>query len=459
MRRTLVSRKARKRRIAENAEMSGENFYNRQMAAKVDVAPVGTTYDQKAPLTRAASTTANGSTLANGNTYSPVNRRPQPEPIGYPRPAPTPPVNDYSSSQQNSYGSPYAIRSDPNLRNQFSNTSMRSARSDGPLYPPRGRGGFPPRGRGRPYGGPPGFAPGNGRGGMRPGPSRRGRGGPPVGYPPQNRGYPPLNDYSGYGPGPTLGGRGAPIENSGPRNVNPTMNTNLGRQAMEMHPSSETVPEARTVARDDPGLIENPKSPTSVYSADAPYVPPRSNWRQQEQPVGQLSTDQPRPPMSPLEPSAQPRDMTRTPPLGAPYPPSSYYEDVEPQFALPMTGVESADVPTTLVPGSFGEPPLRTFFDEFPGGPRSPADTESSHFTSISQRGINPQWRPPGSESAKASVQHRQDVLLSNNPDFALPTGRARANTGVGGRMPAPTPMPTIPGTPTGYRTDGIHFF
>ena len=32
MRRTLVSRKARKRRIAENAEMSGENFYNRQNA-------------------------------------------------------------------------------------------------------------------------------------------------------------------------------------------------------------------------------------------------------------------------------------------------------------------------------------------------------------------------------------------------------------------------------------------
>ncbi|KFY43155.1 hypothetical protein V494_02085, partial [Pseudogymnoascus sp. VKM F-4513 (FW-928)] len=32
MRRTLVSRKARKRRIAENAEMNGENFYNRQAA-------------------------------------------------------------------------------------------------------------------------------------------------------------------------------------------------------------------------------------------------------------------------------------------------------------------------------------------------------------------------------------------------------------------------------------------
>lgn len=35
MRRTLVSRKARKKRIAENAEMSGENFYNRQAAQEI----------------------------------------------------------------------------------------------------------------------------------------------------------------------------------------------------------------------------------------------------------------------------------------------------------------------------------------------------------------------------------------------------------------------------------------
>ncbi len=35
MRRTLVSRKARKKRIAENAEMNGENFYARQAAAPV----------------------------------------------------------------------------------------------------------------------------------------------------------------------------------------------------------------------------------------------------------------------------------------------------------------------------------------------------------------------------------------------------------------------------------------
>ncbi|MCJ1304162.1 regulator of ime2, partial [Hypocenomyce scalaris] len=39
MRRTLVSRKARKKRIAENPEMNGENFYSRQEPAKADSPP------------------------------------------------------------------------------------------------------------------------------------------------------------------------------------------------------------------------------------------------------------------------------------------------------------------------------------------------------------------------------------------------------------------------------------
>lgn len=46
MRRTLVSRKARKKRIAENAEMNGENFYARQAAVPVPMtpAPAATTF-------------------------------------------------------------------------------------------------------------------------------------------------------------------------------------------------------------------------------------------------------------------------------------------------------------------------------------------------------------------------------------------------------------------------------
>lgn len=39
MRRTLVSRKARKKRIAENVDMNGDNFYNRQSAVRAESPP------------------------------------------------------------------------------------------------------------------------------------------------------------------------------------------------------------------------------------------------------------------------------------------------------------------------------------------------------------------------------------------------------------------------------------
>lgn len=49
MRRTLVSRKARKRRIAENAEMNGENYYNRQAGIPPVVAPLPPTLNGGQP--------------------------------------------------------------------------------------------------------------------------------------------------------------------------------------------------------------------------------------------------------------------------------------------------------------------------------------------------------------------------------------------------------------------------
>ncbi|KAI1973487.1 regulator of ime2 [Ophidiomyces ophidiicola] len=455
MRRTLVSRKARKRRIAENAEMSGENYYNRQIVVKLDVPPVGSASDQKAPLPTELPRTGDTLESANNDAYrgnQSSNGFAPTEVLGYTRTPPTPPTNLYNNPPQSDpYRPSYPVRSDPNLRNQYSNASIRSNRSDGP-YPPRGRGGYPSRGRGPPYGGPRGFAGGN-RNGPRPGPPRRGRGGPPPGYPPQNRIYRP-NEYPGYEAEPRYGGYGRPYQN-GPRHPHQIQNTMTMGRDIELQPPSEPAYPAPIDTRNasgpkyGAGQSENPKSPTSVYSADAPYIPPRSNWNPQEYPIREAARNQ-QSPESPLGPTTQPRDMTRSPPTATTHPPSSYYGDTEPRFALPMTGVEPADVPSALVPGSSGEIPLRTAYDDFPPGARSPAASETSHFTSISQRGINPKWQPPQFESVRPNFPQGQDVLLSNNPDFALPTGRARANTGLGGRMPPP--MPTIPGTPTGHR-------
>ena len=80
------------------------------------------------------------------------------------------------------------------------------------------------------------------------------------------------------------------------------------------------------------------------------------------------------------------------------------------------------------------------------GRARSPANSDRSNFTSISQRGVNPRWngnRPPVPNSSQQRIQQqRQDVLL-NNPDFQLGSsgagGGASRQRGAGGQGMIPT--------------------
>ena len=83
-------------------------------------------------------------------------------------------------------------------------------------------------------------------------------------------------------------------------------------------------------------------------------------------------------------------------------------------------------------------------YEELQDGQMSPA----SDMTSISQRGVNPNWRPGmegagGQRSGQANLgvpgrreqrhqQQQRDMLLSSNPDFELPGG-----SGPHGRIPA----------------------
>lgn len=199
MRRTLVSRKARKKRIAENAEMSGENFYNRQNSMKLDVTSQRTSDEPKPPLVNGApgsdslptfvnynkeqdisvdrydlgqrtpSTQMNGGPVgyrgSNGEALGPVRSRSQDQYKGA--------RDDFESSLPSS-GATDAVP--PNLSRGPSDPALRQRglrdRMDGtPGGPragfgyggPRGRGGYPPRGS---YGPPRG-----GMGGPRGGPN------------------------------------------------------------------------------------------------------------------------------------------------------------------------------------------------------------------------------------------------------------------------------------------------
>jgi hypothetical protein len=97
----------------------------------------------------------------------------------------------------------------------------------------------------------------------------------------------------------------------------------------------------------------------------------------------------------------------------------TYYEDVDPRFTTDPAK-DMARPPQLQAP--FEDPRIN-------GGSRSPADSERSNFTSVSQRGVNPRWNPappmpgyqgPAPRRGVAQYQQRQDILLNSNPDFQL---------------------------------------
>ncbi|EDN09304.1 pH-response regulator protein palI/rim-9 [Histoplasma capsulatum] len=475
MRRTLVSRKARKKRIAENAEMSGENFYSRQNAIKLDPPPI-ITEQTEASLPNMTSPdslpafarfeshsrsidddklllndgTPSSTSPDGGNTIRLPGDRRSPGPYES-RPYNSP-VDEYGNPLPpgtTGFGPPQmrGTHSDPRLRNQYSNSSMGSQRGRGYGYgPPRGRGGYLMRGRGGPYYGPRGPPPHGygmrGRGGpMGPGMMGRGRG-PPPGYPPEV-----LDEYRAYGAAsPLPGGYGdtgsrsdygydgarGPLE-VGPGYISAEMQPGLGAGPVANHGQDPHNPMDNSVVRDYTGLhpeqinLPDP-SPPSVHNEEAEYIPPRAAWEQALR-----------------EPSLPVIERQSPSPHGqAPIPHSTsrgdYYEDVEPRFAEPN------DLPPALTPGALGELQPSSSLEDIPEGAHSPAASETSHFTSISQRGVNPKWRSPEAE-VRHDKQRRQDLLLGSNPDFELPVGRGRGGGSGRKRKPTAPVMPSIPAT------------
>ena len=213
-----------------------------------------------------------------------------------------------------------------------------------------------------------------------------------------------------------------------------------------------------------------------------PYVPPRSAW------TGVTRGVTPPPNTTALDPIELPTSnqniprRARTSSLPQAHAPAharnqssadAYYEDVDPRFVTPETDTarptqasqSSGAVPSSLTPGITHAPPSdlsrgqqqhptiepmdpRASYEELQDGQMSPA-SDNSVMTSISQRGVNPNWRPGmegagtgagGQRSGQANLgvpgrrlqQQQRDMLLSSNPDFELPSG-----SGPHGRVPA----------------------
>lgn len=172
-----------------------------------------------------------------------------------------------------------------------------------------------------------------------------------------------------------------------------------------------------------------------------------------------------------------------------------YYEDVDPRFQADGHTAQEQDqdqhtaLPSSLMPGSaYGahahrmpspnhlHPPLPASLaqtdrsnstpsledrlsENLPEGTRSPAGSDTSHFTSISQRPVNPNWRPgwpsgpdggPVPSSVSAAQRRKEDIILTANPDFSIPgvtpsRGRGRGRGGGMARGAGLTPAGRYP--------------
>jgi hypothetical protein len=99
-------------------------------------------------------------------------------------------------------------------------------------------------------------------------------------------------------------------------------------------------------------------------------------------------------------------------------------------------------------------------YEDIHSGQRSPAESDRSNFTSVSQRGINPRWNPGPNYVGSGPMpmpnrrpvqpqQTRDDMLLNSNPDFMLPGGggaRGRGGARGGPRGRGGPPGGRVPG-------------
>ncbi|CAK7245353.1 MAG: regulator of ime2 [Sporothrix thermara] len=561
MRRTLVGRKSRQRRIAANAEMSGENFYNRQAQTTAAVTAANansTTAESEATLARQPTMPQLGAPGSNVGSFEKKDDNSSDEQIPLTSQSSLAP-NRYSQqrnqyggnnsevmmsgaggaelppngpARRDAYGNPlpyndnasppppqeYGMRQAPPVERMNNMSSGQRGRGGGPgfrggrggapgPYGPQGRGGY--GGYGPPPGGRGGYGPPPGRGGYGgPPPNGRGRGGyggrggypgpgpgpgrgrtPPPGYRYDQagpyggdgmRGSPGPAGYYGNAPGPNMnaggmGGMGGMGDMGGmggsgydsnrnetsesgdlPRAESPPplpasmtgiaiSGSPLG-QAIEMDattPQPQPQPQqqsqhqqaGRFVEGDDDiaGMVSLQQGRTSRIgiAETSQYVPPRAAWQAQN---GGASTNSPiRGPAELSNPNNQYRPNRA---------PDAYIEDVDPRFAEPVN--------SRTPPGFRNLPPLavapnNASYDDIPQGSRSPAESERSNFTSISQRGINPRWNPPppnlmpgfGGQGQMAPrrppVRDTNETLLNSNPDFMLPSANRRP-----GRPPGP---------------------
>ncbi|KAH7158120.1 SUR7/PalI family-domain-containing protein [Dactylonectria estremocensis] len=450
MRRTLIGRKDRQKRIAENAEMSGENYYNRTGQTKppeevarqptipsvsgangetTDNLPGFATYDQQAkndqlsdeniPLTRR--TTSNRSPI-------PVNDAAS---VGEVAAFNNSPRRQGSRDQ---YGNPindpqdgYGVRRGPS-------TERMRGRDLGPQGSYRGgRGGY-----GRDYGAPPmrgrgygsqnrgGYGPPRGRGGYGPPPrgaygpgGMRGARSPPPGYNgPYDRRPSPAEAYVAYDQQPSEPSNGYNSANPSMPSVNAAYNSYATVSTVSSLPRAESPPplpgtEPATIGgqaiemdanpagqRDKTYIRESDSDVAGMINLQQGMMPPNRHDTYMTESSRYSGDEQYAPPRAGWNQSG--RSSPRAPSplvLGRPIAELPVgHTSPTPQTNIAGNYYEDVDprFASNTPPGTGTNlpPPIEPIYEDIHvnnPGTRSPAE---STFTSISQRGVNPRWNP-----------------------------------------------------------------
>ncbi|KAI1610544.1 SUR7/PalI family-domain-containing protein [Exophiala viscosa] len=378
-------------------------------------------------------------------------------------------------------------------------------------YGGRGRGGYPPPGAAGAVGG------AMAAGAMMAG----GQGRPPPGYRGNgpDRVTPPEDYQDRMGPFGPIANSTPYIENGSPNRgdtISPSVYTTVtsGEEqavpygARAQSPGGQRMPSYGSRLQSPSGTARQPSLPPAMpplpsQAAELPstsresnsrsqiqdqYVPPRAAWNN-------TSTNDFAQPGSPGRYQGSAIELPTSGSHVGGYPPGPrknrvnsggqsdvYYEDVDPRFAsdpdtmppMPQNPPlqNQSRVPPLLTPGPYRPDsvtrlPQTNSYEDLPGA-RSPAESEASNFTSVSQRGVNPNWRPGnGGEfsslgPARRQHQAKRDVLLAGNPDFEIPgmSGapragpRTRGGPGMRGGLGGGPPRP-IPASAVGAGADG----
>ncbi|KZF20420.1 pali-domain-containing protein [Xylona heveae TC161] len=404
---------------------------------------------------------------------------------GSPGPGPGPGPGPYQGPSPSPYGPPRGRGSPGAYPGPY----------PGPYGPPRGRGSpgpgqFPrmpsngsvgPRGRGSP--GPNGPYPPSGPYGPPPGPNGSFRQGPPpmlYGGIPGPRASPgpvmgpsdqklalrrsPPPGLSPVGPGEGPVGQAIEMDaaTSNPSFAGPGHQI-VGGSGLSQGQRSSPLPRGGSPALPGPmpgalPEVEEPQVPPFLTA----YIPPRAAWNRSRNASPSVPNVAPTPP-PPIQPHEEalvqgPVELPASPPpmpvqdnpqhrrVGSS---DDYYEDVDYRFVEPEA-IPGGHMPSSLMPGyeigptvpvaSQPDPNLAEHhsYEDLHEGARSPAASDISHFTSVSQRPVNPNWHPPPPPPnmmppTRKPVQQREDVLLGGNPDFELPSrGRGRGARAAG---------------------------